>query len=319
MKFRYVKIFLVSLFCLLTKISFTQITFDYSGAELVIEYFFNDKSENIIKIINHPGYLHVFEHSKKFSSSPLDQKLLESSLLGQSNAFNYTGIAERLETLKQIITYLKANEQLMKEEFGELPLKYLPGDHKQKVEVFFIVGGYNGIAMDGKVAINIDWQQFRNDKQEILLYLSHELFHIGFEQYQTAPDVFSIKTVNDLKYLVMYFTMNEGLATLVPYQYRTFINALKDYDYTVLMDSTLLAQKLQQFNKLMEELINNNDSEVTNKMLNNTLAQCSGDRLFYIVGCYMGLKIEKKYDRNTLIELIKKSPKDFFEVFNGIK
>ena len=88
LKFRYNRIFLVSLFCLLTKISFTQITFDYSGAELVIEYFFNDKSENIIKIINHPGYLHVFEHSKKYSSSPLNKKLLESSLLGQSNAIH---------------------------------------------------------------------------------------------------------------------------------------------------------------------------------------------------------------------------------------
>ena len=313
------KIPLVSLFCLLTKISFTQITFDYTGAELVIDYFLNDKKENIVKIINHPGYLHVFEHSKKYSSSPLSQELLESSLLGQSKAFNYTGIEERLDTLRKIINYLKANEQLMKEEYGKLPLKYLPDDYQQKVDVFFIVGGYNGIAMDGKVAINIDWQQFRNDKQEISLYLSHELFHIGFEQYQTAPDVFSIKTVNDLKDLVMYFTMNEGMATLVPYQYRTFINALKDYDYMVLTDSTLLVQKLQQFNVLMQELISNNDKESTNKLFNNTLGQCSGDRLFYIVGCYMGSKIERKYSRKTLIELIKKSPEEFFEVFNKIK
>ncbi|MFH1319269.1 MAG: DUF5700 domain-containing putative Zn-dependent protease [Bacteroidota bacterium] len=310
---------LVNLLCFLANMVFAQIKFDYTGADVVIDYFLNDKKENIPGIINHPGYLHVFEHSKKYSSTPLDQESLKSSLSGQSNGFDYTNIDERLDTLRQIITNLKANEQLMNDDFGKLTLRYLPNDYKQNAAVFFIAGGYNGIAMGGKIAMNIDWKQFRKDKQEIFLYLSHELFHIGFEQYQTAPDVFSIKTVDDLKKIIMYYTMNEGIATLVPYEYRIMIDAIKDYDYSVLTDSALLSQKLQQFNKLMKEIEVKKDSLISNELLNKALGECSGDRLFYIAGCYMGHKIERKHGRSMLIELIKKSPAEFFEVFDKIE
>ena len=65
------------------------------------------------------------------------------------------------------------------------------------------------------------------------------------------------------------------------------MNAIRDYDYEILMDSILLDKKLQQFKKLMQTLNNDKNSPVSNELLNKTLGECSGDRLFYIVGCYL--------------------------------
>jgi len=38
-------------------------------------------------------------------------------------------------------------------------------------------------------------------------------------------------------------------------------------------------------------------------------------RLFYIVGCYMGLKIEEKYGSKKIQELVTESPEIYFETY----
>ena len=66
-------------------------------------------------------------------------------------------------------------------------------------------------------------------------------------------------------------------------------------------------------------LMNNNlDKEITNEILSQVLGQCSGDRLFYIVGCEMGLKIEEKYGKQKLKQLIELGADDFFMTYNNI-
>ncbi len=296
----------------------TQITFDYSASELIIDYFSNHDTNKIAKIINHPAYKLVFEHSNRFSSTPLNEEKLILSLKEKSTAFDFTNIVERLPKLISIINFLKNNEQKMKKEFAPLSQAYLPKNYIPKVRVYFVIGGYNGIALNDQVAMNIDWEQFRNDFQEILLYLPHELFHIGFAHYHQLPDISAVKTKDDLKKIIMRITMDEGLATLVPYKKRIALNALTDYDYSILSDDSLLSKKVKQFKIIMQMLNKNSNSIVTDKLLGEALGQCSGDRLFYIVGCYMGLKIEQKYGKNKLIELIKQSPEKFFEIIEEI-
>lgn len=163
--------------------------------------------------------------------------------------------------------------------------------------------------------MNIDYEQFRKNYNEIKLYIAHELFHIGFEKYQSLPDIFKAKTVKDLKKIVLSMTMNEGLATLTPYHKRIEMNEISDPDYKILLDKTALNEKIDQFNSVIKYLDENIDMKLTNEILGNVLGKCSGDRLFYIVGCYIGLKIEQKYGREKLIELIKHSPEEFFEFF----
>ncbi|MCK4352299.1 hypothetical protein KAW65_02710 [candidate division WOR-3 bacterium] len=295
-----------------------QINYDFSAVELVIDYFLKRNNNKINEIVNHPAYKLVFEHSKRFSSTALNKDMLVLSLKGKSTAFGFSNINERLSILKEMVNYLKNNEQKIKEEFIPLALFYLPRDYKPEVTVYFIIGGYNGIALNDEVAINIDWEQFRSAPQEIFLYLPHELFHIGFAHYQQVPDISIVKTKEDLRKLVMSFTMNEGLATLVTYQKRIDLNALSDYDYSILINSLLLTKKVKQFMSLIQILGRNISDFVTNKLLAEVLGQCSGDRLFYVVGCYMGLKIEQNYGREKLIELIKHSPEKFFEVFKNV-
>ncbi|MCK4529096.1 hypothetical protein KAW18_17155 [candidate division WOR-3 bacterium] len=298
---------------------YTQVKFDYSAAEIVIDYFSNPDTNKITEIVNHPAYKLVYEHSKRFSSNPLDENMLALSLNGESISFNFLNINEQLSKLKEVVSYLKSNEQKMREEFAPLSLLYLPEDYEPNATVYFIIGGYNGIALNDQVAMNIYWEQFLKDPQEILLYLPHELFHIGFAHYQQLPDISAVKTKEDLKNLVMRITMDEGLATLVPYKTRIALNALSDYDYSVLTDNLPVSKKVKQFENLMQMLNKDNNNPVDDKLLGKVLGQCSGDRLFYIVGCYMGLRIEQKYGMGKLIELIKHSPEEFFEVFESTK
>ncbi|MCK4642199.1 hypothetical protein KAU32_01050 [bacterium] len=296
----------------------TQLKFDYSAAEIVIDYFSNPATNKINEIVNHPGYRLVYEHSKQFSSNPLDENMLALSLKGESTSFNFSNIRERLKQLKKTVSYLKGNEQKMREEFAPLSLLYLPEDYEPDVTVYFLIGGYNGIALNSQIAMNIDWEQFRNDRQEILLYLPHELFHIGFAHYHPLPDISKVRYEEDLKKTVMRITMDEGLATLVPYQKRIALNALADYDYSVLSDSQVLLKKVTQFMGIIKMLSKDSGSPVTGQLLGEVLGQCSGDRLFYIVGCYMGLKIEQESGRGELIELVKHSPAEFFDVFKSM-
>ena len=296
---------------------FEQTTFDYSGAELVLEHF-TDNQGNVEKIVNNPGYQHILLHSKKYSSNPITKEDLRKSLNGQNEGFNFSNVKARKDEYLKIIKYLKENEQEIITKYAKLCLKYLPDDYKQKATIYYVIGGYNGIAFDNKICMNIDYKQFRENYNELNLYIAHELFHIGFEKYHPLPDIFKAKTVKDLKEIISSATMNEGLATLTPYHKRIEMNEISDYDYKVLLDTTVLNKKITQFNSVIKYLDENSDKKLTNEILGNVLGQCSGDRLFYIVGCYMGLKIEEKYGSKKIQELVKESPEIYFETYYQI-
>jgi hypothetical protein len=293
---------------------FGQITFDYSGVELVLGQFAGNK-DNIEKILNNPGYLHILEHSKKYSSNPLTEDNLRNSLNGKNEGFDFSHVKERKDEYIEIVKYLKDNEQEIINEYAKLCLKYLPEGYKQKATIYFVIGGYNGIAFNDTICMNIDFEQFRKNHKEIELYIAHELFHIGFEKYQPLPDIFKAKTVKDLKAIVLAMTMNEGLATLTPYHKRIEMNEISDADYKILLNRKALNKKIAQFNTVMKYLDENADKKLTNEILGNVMGQCSGDRLFYIVGCYMGLKIEEKYGSDKIRKLVKEGPVRYFETY----
>ena len=294
-----------------------SVEFNYSVAETLMSYFFDGNLADS-DLTTHEGYQLVFDHSKKFSSRPITKDDLIKALHGEITAFNFTNLSTRTTTLKSTIQYLKDNEEEILNEYANQPLKYLPKDYSPNATLFYVIGGYNGIAMDNKICVNIDHEPFRKNNNEIKLYIAHELFHLGFEKYHTLPDIFAAKTVKDLKEIVLGMTMNEGLATLTPFQKRIETNELDDYDYQILLDSAKLNQKLLQFDNVMKFLDSNLDEPVTNEILGQVLGQCSGDRLFYIVGCHIGLTIEKEYGASKIIELVKEKPEEFFKTYNGI-
>lgn len=112
--------------------------------------------------------------------------------------------------------------------------------------------------------------------------------------------------------------MNEGLATLTPYHKRIELNEVSDYDYKILLDPIELQKRIDQFNKVMKYLDENLDRELDNEIMGTVLGQCSCDRLFYIVGCHMGLKIEEKYGSSKIKEMVKQGPERYFETYTRI-
>lgn len=296
---------------------FGQLIFDYSGAELIIEQYTENK-DHTDKIVNNAGYQHILEHSKLYSSNPLTESNLRNSMNEKNEGFDFSHVKDRKNDYIEIIKYLKNNEQKIKTEYAGLCIKYLPDSYKQTATIYYVIGGYNGIAFNNKICMNIDFEQFRNNKTEIELYIAHELFHIGFEKYQPIPDIFKAETVKDLKEVVLAMTMNEGLATLTPYHKRIETNEITDNDYKILLDTVELNKKINQFNLIIKYLDKNSTKELTNEILGNILGQCSGDRLFYIVGCYIGLKIEEKYGSNKIRELVNEGHVKFFETYHQL-
>jgi|GEM_PF-1520972 hypothetical protein len=307
-------LFLGALTLLVSSGVFGQISFDYSAIELVLDQYTKDK-DNTESIINNPSYQHILEHSKKYSSNSLTEDNLRNSLNGKNEGFDFSHVKERKDEYIEIVKYLKDNEQKILYEYTKLCLIYLPDGYKQKSTIYFVIGGYNGIAFNDKICMNIDFEQFRKSYNEMELYIAHELFHIGFEKYQSLPDIFEAKTVRELKTIVLMMTMNEGLATLTPYHKRIEMNEISDYDYQVLLDTVVLNEKIKQFNSIIKYLDENIDKDLTNEILGNVLGQCSGDRLFYIVGCYMGLRIEEKYGAGKIRQLVSEGPEKYFEAY----
>ncbi len=288
------------------------ITFDYSGIELVIDQFCNGKN-NTEAIANHPGYKHILAHSKRFSSKPITKEILVQSLnQPQKGCFDFSHVRERKAVYEKMIQFLKAREKEIIDEYAKLPMKYLPDDYVQEATIYYVLGGYNGIAFDGKICMNLDFEQFRNNFREIELYIAHELFHIGFEKYQKLPNIFNARTVRDLREIVLAMTMNEGLATLTPFQKRIDTKELSDNDYVRLLDTVQLQNAIIQFDSVMSYCTASADKELTNEILGYVLGQMSGDRLFYVVGCHIGHTLES---RHNIKDLIRRSPEEYYNLF----
>ena len=289
-----------------------EITFDYSVAELVIEHFCGGK-DNTEAIANHPGYKHILEHSKRYSSRPLTDELLRQSLKEpQKGCFDFSRVAERKTLYSRMIQWLKEHELEIINDYAKLPMDYLPDDDDQEATIYYVIGGYNGIAFDGKICMNLDFEQFRNNFREIELYISHELFHIGFEKYHQMPNIIGTSTFGELRAIVLATAMNEGLATLTPLQKRIETNELGDRDYQRLLDSAELQLAIFQFDSVMNYLTANGNKELSMKVLGSVLGKMSGDRLFYVVGCHIGRTIESKH---SIKSIIKRSPEEYYNLY----
>ncbi|KQC13495.1 MAG: hypothetical protein APR63_00515 [Desulfuromonas sp. SDB] len=291
-----------------------QISFDYSGAELVVEKLVK-KRNNISKILNNPGYNKILEHSRKYSSNLLKQKNLLNSLNGKNEGFDFSKVVERKDKYYEMLNYLKKEELKIIEHYGKLCLKYLPDEYQQNAVIYYVIGGYNGIAFDQSVCLNIDYKQFRENINELKLYLAHELFHVGFEHYQKLPDIHKAKKIRDLKEFVLLLTMNEGLATLCPYYKRMEMGEISDRDYQILLDPIELNSKIKQFNEIIYYLDMNLDRDLNDEIIGDVLGQCSTDRLFYVVGCHIGFKIEDKFGNDKIKQMVKRRPEDFFNQY----
>lgn len=285
---------------------------DFSAAEAVLDYFHAPDDRKANAILDHPAYRLLMEHSRRFSSCPLDREALKASLLGDSRTVDFSGARERADLLAANLAALRADRDRMVHEFAPLAAAYLPVDFDRAVPVYFLVGGFNGIACDGQVALNLDWPAFREDLTELMLYLPHEFFHVGFEQVQRVPDPARVVTRGDLRELVMSFTMNEGLATLVPLEKRIALGKTDDPDYRVLQDE---AQSRQCVRQLLEVLswLESPDAPITEALFTAVLTRCSGDRLFYTAGCAMGRAIERAAGRQELLDLLTQPVERFFE------
>ena len=160
-KMRKIKILAILMFITSSHL-IGQITFDYSGVELVSEHF-TDNKDNAEKIVNNPAYQHILLHSNKYSSEPITEDNLRNSLQGKNEGFDFSRIKERKDEYIQIIKNLKENEQEIINEYAKLCLKYLPDNYEQKATVYYVIGGYNGIAFNDKICMNIDYEQFRKN------------------------------------------------------------------------------------------------------------------------------------------------------------
>ncbi|MDA8130614.1 MAG: hypothetical protein M0011_03810 [Elusimicrobia bacterium] len=282
-----------------------KVEMDYSAAEAALEYLERPAPGKLKELLGHTAYRLIVSHSRRYCSRPLSAQTLAQAFRKGSPEAGLGGLAGNRAGLAAALKYLKENEPAIRDEFLSLHLRYLPQDYCETAVVRFALGGCDGIALDGQVVVNLNDGRFLADRRELLLSLPHELFHLGFEYYRGLPDLAAARTVGDLKEFVMEFTMNEGLATLVPYEKRRSAGALDARDYSVLESAGDLEKKLRVFDALLWELEARSKEALTGGFRDRILEELSRERLFYIAGCHKALAIERSLGREKLAQLVR--------------
>lgn len=220
------------------------------------------------------------------------------------------------DSAKSIIEYLNKRKR---PDWLSPVLHYLPKGHVFTTTVYLIVG-YDNIVFGEDAALNLNFRQFRIDNREAIYYPIHELSHAGYFRYQRMPDLAGMKTVSDLLGAIKLLAHLEGMGVISPLKLRLKEGGLLDNDYRTLLDSTERDRRIDDYFNVISSLEKNRRRKLREHDF-QVLEQMSGktNRLWYITGCKMAQEIEEELGIQTLRQLVKQGPIEFFENYINLK
>lgn len=189
--------------------------------------------------------------------------------------------------------------------------KLLPPGFTYKGKIFFILGYDIGAASPPDVLINLANSKFIKAPSEIAPYIIHEIYHVGFFQFQPVPSLLNIDQQKNLLQLIEWSTQSEGMAVNAAYEYRREHHLLRqDEDYGIYSDEAERKKVLGEYSALYR-MAENSKSPVPGFGAILT-KMSSGQRLWYRFGAWLARSIEQKYGRTRLIESVS-NPLIFWE------
>ena len=291
----------------------TKDSFCNDSAINVCFNYLKDRSDtNLERLITLPGSKLAYKHhvwSSMDSTSTIKQ-FWKKTL--QSTPWN-TDLQTAINNVKEYLTSRQENEWL------DAVLNYLPEGHVFKTTVYLIVN-YDNIVYGENVALNLNYSQFHTDHREVIYYLIHELAHAGYFRYRQMPQLAKMKTVKDLSDTIKLLTHLEGMGVISPMKLRLKQDGLLDNDYKVLLNGAERKKRVHEYFRILSEL-ENKPSQTLQKEDLRILNQMSRRprRLWYITGCHMAQQIEQKCGVETLRNLVKAGPQEFFEKYRNLE
>jgi hypothetical protein len=284
-----------------------RIIFDTSGLDAASTYLKDRTPSNLRAIAESRGGNFAYKHYR-WSNTDARTSAEEfwATRLAKANESTLRNAAE-------VRDYLLAQDR------GRwLPsvLDYLPEGHRFDTTVHLNLG-YDNVALEGDVAMNLGHAPFHADRREAVYYLMHELAHAGYLAYHDMPDLAAPATWGELAANVRFLTHLEGMGVITPLQLRTEEGGLGDPDYIALRDPAERARRVHAYFSKLEYLESSPHREVTNGDLG-----IYGDfsekpmRLWYVAGCHMAHSIEEVHGRDSLRELVIMGCDAFFDAYH---
>ena len=293
-----------------------MIFYDFSFAELAVEYLETGDSVCLDKIAELDATAHLLNHATRFGYDvPKDSTIqLTAYLLSPLNKQQ-----EKLANFKRNMKFAK--QYIAEEDFaGKIALQYLPKDFVFSASIFFTFGYDIGVAYGKNCSLNLAHPKFLENIDEIKYYAIHELHHTGFialkDGHMTSLNV---STHKEMAYIIEYLTHMEGMATYAALDIRKKENAMNiDGDYIALQDSKQMAVFEKEyfdiycyFKKNPDKLIDESDWQKINILSDDK-------RLWYRVGAKMANIIDCKLGRDKLTGLISESSEKFILTYTKL-
>jgi hypothetical protein len=280
--------------------------FDDSGLKASFDYLQNPCAENLKKLVSEPGSKLAYAHHS-WSSYP-SKATIEQFWSTQLSKISWSPKLEsNVDAVKVHLLEQKRTKWLSE------VLNYLPKKHLFNTIVYLNLG-YDSVVFGENIALNLGWQQFGLDKREAIYYLIHELAHAGYVRYHPLPELWDIRTNEELLRIVKFLTHLEGMGVISALKLRILERGLFDNDYKVLLNDKEKAKRVKHYFRLLNKL--ENDSKV-DELHHQIFEEMSGKetRLWYVTGCHMAQEIEKRHGVETLRKLVKQGSEDFFDTY----
>ena len=287
--------------------------------ESTIEY----NTSTLEKIINDPDG--ILNNEDLFWTEEKSQKLTKiwANNIGYTISFDKwrndmqdwarTPIEKRRDSIfmKNAKKIIESKESFLKKALPYI-CNFLPDEAQINVIIHFTAFIPSRAFAQEDIVINVNATYWKENSDNIINTLIHELFHAG---YSWCCEHHSEKKIKDEKlYEVLYGVVNEGICTYVAYKALPLFPAPDEQDFKLLENQFKLKDAFKILNSIISGI-----PTYSNEMLQNLIMdECILNRAYYITGSYASKVIDEKKGRKVLIQKLLEGPISFLNLYNSL-
>lgn len=286
--------------------------FDGRFARTALAYLASGRPDLLTDLSRQPATTFLLSHARQFDYDVPKGTGLE---LVADLLKNYAARNEDAATCRESLAYF-SGPMLADPHWVSDTLAYLPKGFRFHGTLFLTFGYDIGVALAPDASLNGAYRHFAGRPRELVYYAIHELHHVGFMTYQPPPRIDSLKSWADVLRFVDYATQLEGMAVLAAFERRRVEGALDaDKDYLALQDEDRMRRDEASYFEIRSELARRGGAPTAADVSAALERFSAGERLWYRVGAWMAMRIERANGRAALVRLVKEGPRKFMETY----
>ncbi len=282
---------------------------------------FNTKT--LAKIVYEPEV--ILRDEESFWQDELPQHLTRLWADAVGYSINYDEWRQRIGKWTSLPLLRRKNHVFMenakkiincKKEFlrNALPLlcSYLPADAELNVTVNFTAFIPSRAFALQDIVINVNADYWKNNVENILNALIHEIFHAGYSYCRDRQT--EERPQDERLYRMLDNLQSEGICTYVGYRAQSVFPAPDEKDYRLLDSKSQIGKSLKDLNEVFSKI-----GDLSKEELQKVVwEKCVMDRGYYVIGATMCRVIEEKKGRQRLIANLTEGPVSFVKLYNSL-